>query len=122
MAPLCAERTRCIIRMRNFGMNASVAGVLGKKKFLGDAIMRVSDFSADCLEHTLPLIDPDTGTSEASLVVTGRIASRHEALYSREDICFEYQRYTTKWGDNNLLPTDPGRCDDGQSWHLNKNL
>jgi hypothetical protein len=96
-------------RLRNYGMNSKVAELLGKKKYFGDAIMKVSAFTSELREHVLPLIDPETGGSEASLTIEGRLMSKEEAQCTREDVCFQYQRFQLQWRDDNLLPTDPGR-------------
>jgi hypothetical protein len=94
--------------MKNFGMNAKIANMLGKRKFLGDAVMKAADFSSELREYVLPLIDPETGRMDAELIIEGVCMSKEEALYSRYDVCYQYQRHNMSWKDD-LLPTDPGR-------------
>ena len=60
-------------------------------------------------EFTLPLIDNQTGATEASITFCAQIISKEVALNTRVDIAYEYQRYIKDWGDL-LFPTDPGRC------------
>lgn len=91
-------------------MNSTMASMLGKsRKFLGDAIIKVSTFTDTMTAHELPLVDPESGGSEAKLLIEGRFITRDEAFHTRYDICFEYQRHNMNWSTQNLLPTDPGR-------------
>ena len=73
--------------------------------------MKVSDMTTELQEYKLPLVDPETGQSGSNyqLIVDAKLISKEEALNTREDICFQYQRYQLSWHDDNLLPTDPGR-------------
>ena len=90
-------------------MNETVAKMLGNtRKYLGDALIKVSDFTSEMEEYTLPLVDPETGSTEASITFFGQLISKQEAMNTRVDIAYEYQRYQTDWCDK-LLPTDPGR-------------
>ena len=91
-------------------MNKTVAKVMGKtKRFLGDAIINVADFSTELKEFTLPLTDPDTDVAYATLKIYGKIISKEEAASTRHDVAHQYQRYVFSWHDENLLPTDRGR-------------
>lgn len=94
---------------RHLGMNAKVANMLGMRKFLGDAIIKVSAFSSEMTEYVLPLIDPVSGGGEGKLTIEGAFVTKEEAQHTRYDVCFQYQRFNIKWDDDNLLPTDPGR-------------
>lgn len=95
---------------RNLGLNPTVAKLIGRtRKYLGDALIEVSNFTTQMKEFTVPLIDPETGSAESSLTFRGKFISRDEASGTRADTAFQYQRYCVKWHDDNLLPSDPGR-------------
>ena len=90
------------------------AEALGKKKFLGDAILKVSELATEIKEYVLPLHDPDNGSSEGKLFVDAKLVSKAEALNSGYQVCYEYERYMPhteiRWSTANLTSTDPGRC------------
>ena len=91
-------------------MSAQIANLIGKgQKYLGNATMKVTDFSSERKEYTIPLIDPETKFGEASLTICGQLISREEAMNIRVDIAFQYERFLSTWSVENLLPTDPGQ-------------
>jgi hypothetical protein len=92
---------------RNYRMNAKVAQFIGKTKYLGNVILPVADVTPEFKSFDLPLWDPDTNEPNGAKVqFSAQLIPREQAMNTRLEICFEYQRYSTKWS---MAADDPCR-------------